>query len=458
MALPQSLVWEVRTTGNNANGGAFLPTSGGTDRSQQDSPHVTFDGKDVTATTTGASATITISGYTVEAGDIGNILNITGGTKFITGRYYIQSVSTANNTWTLDRNCCSGAASAMTGRMGGCVADLALIGGYLVGSETIHIKAGNYYVTSTTANVAGGRLDSSTAITGIFGYKDTRLDFAEAPILYADYNDATGYYLIRVTATLVCNLKAINNYPDSKWKFFGVPADTVSVIVGCSCHNFFYGFYGATAAYCTMTRDSVLTGGYGFQSCTAYNCYASYALFGFYSSNAHSCAAISCDTGFRDCPVITNCLAKSCRYGTDSAGAKVRATACIAHTCTNGFSNTTGNNLVAIDCTCAIYNGSYLKFAYYNCPVVIYQQASTVTYMTPIALTADPFKDAANGDYRLNNVAGGGAVLKDQAFTGLFLPDLLKTNFAQDIGAATEPVASGGGGTVFFLPPRLIGG
>jgi len=76
--------------------------------------------------------------------------------------------------------------------------------------------------------------------------------------------------------------------------------------------------------------------------------------------------------------------------------------------------------------------------------------------MTPIALTADPFKDAANGDYRLNNVAGGGAVLKDQAFTGLFLPDLLKTNFAQDIGAATKRVAAAGGGAVVYLP-RIIG-
>lgn len=71
--------------------------------------------------------------------------------------------------------------------------------------------------------------------------------------------------------------------------------------------------------------------------------------------------------------------------------------------------------------------------------------------MTPIALTADPFKDAANGDYRLNNVAGGGAVLKDQAFTGLFLPDLMRANFAQDVGAATKPVAS-----IVHLP-RTVG-
>ncbi len=39
MALPATAVWEVRTTGNDSNGGYFATVGGfGTDYSQQDSP------------------------------------------------------------------------------------------------------------------------------------------------------------------------------------------------------------------------------------------------------------------------------------------------------------------------------------------------------------------------------------------------------------------------------------
>jgi hypothetical protein len=60
-------------------------------------------------------------GYTATAADIGNCLNITGGTNFITGWYFITAQG--GTTWTLDRNATSGAGAAMTGNMGGGWAD-----------------------------------------------------------------------------------------------------------------------------------------------------------------------------------------------------------------------------------------------------------------------------------------------------------------------------------------------
>src|SRR5262245_60152182 len=113
MALPATAVLEVRTTGNDSNGGGYNSAGTGTDRSLQDNPHVTFDGATILATTSGTSATITITGYTVISGDQGNIVNITGGTNFTPGRYHINSVNTGLNQWTLDRNCSSGIGAAM---------------------------------------------------------------------------------------------------------------------------------------------------------------------------------------------------------------------------------------------------------------------------------------------------------------------------------------------------------
>lgn len=78
--------------------------------------NVTFNGSTVSATTSGASATITInSGYGVQPYDIGRMLYISGGTDFITGMYFVASVNVTNNTWTLNATCSTGSASGMVG-------------------------------------------------------------------------------------------------------------------------------------------------------------------------------------------------------------------------------------------------------------------------------------------------------------------------------------------------------
>jgi len=50
-----------------------------------------------------------------------------------------------------------------------------------------------------------------------------------------------------------------------------------------------------------------------------------------------------------------------------------------------------------------------------------------------ITLTADPFTNAAAGDFSLNNVAGGGALLRGLGFPGVF-PGGLTTGYL-DVGA-----------------------
>jgi hypothetical protein len=57
-----------------------------------------FDGTDVTASADADSATIEITGYTVQASDVGKTLVITGGEYFVAGTYTVESADPAINT------------------------------------------------------------------------------------------------------------------------------------------------------------------------------------------------------------------------------------------------------------------------------------------------------------------------------------------------------------------------
>ena len=121
MTFTSGIVVEVRSTGSDSNGGGFYAAGGGTDYSQQNSPQVVFNGTTIKATSTGGASKVTLTGHTGTAADVGNFLQITGGTNFLTGIY--QIISATSTTWTLDRQVDNGSAgAAMTGNMGGALA------------------------------------------------------------------------------------------------------------------------------------------------------------------------------------------------------------------------------------------------------------------------------------------------------------------------------------------------
>lgn len=94
MALSAATEWDVRTTANDLNGGGFNVSATGTDYSQQDSPQITFTDLVIGATTTQLTSALTpfLSAH------VGNIVNVTSGTGFTTGRYQVVSVS-PTYTW-----------------------------------------------------------------------------------------------------------------------------------------------------------------------------------------------------------------------------------------------------------------------------------------------------------------------------------------------------------------------
>lgn len=78
---------------------------------------VPFDGTSITASTSGASATVEVTGYDVEDEDLLHTVEIkTGsGANFTQGRYHIISVNEGANTWTLDRVCSTGTETVLVG-------------------------------------------------------------------------------------------------------------------------------------------------------------------------------------------------------------------------------------------------------------------------------------------------------------------------------------------------------
>lgn len=84
--------WYWRYLGNDANGGGFDATLGGTNYADQDSPQYTYASGDLTYTspeTHGTTAAEDSNGQTSDQSCIGNWIHITGGTNVIPGWYKI---------------------------------------------------------------------------------------------------------------------------------------------------------------------------------------------------------------------------------------------------------------------------------------------------------------------------------------------------------------------------------
>src|SRR3972149_408153 len=118
MALSATVVFEVRVGGSDSNGGGFNSAAGGTDRSLQTAPHVVIDGATITCTVNAVTTKLDIAGYTTTDADVGNLVNITGGTMTLSPPPYQITAQTGGNQWTVDR-AAGTAGQTGTGNMGG---------------------------------------------------------------------------------------------------------------------------------------------------------------------------------------------------------------------------------------------------------------------------------------------------------------------------------------------------
>jgi len=173
MALSSSIVWEIRSAGNDNNGGGFKAGASGTDWTLQNSPQYAL----TSIATSGAGATFLTASAASDM--VGNVAHVVSGTNFTAGFYEITSV-VAGVSVTCDANVCTGVGSAGVINIGGALATPGKIGTNsanqgAVAGNTIWIKADGTYSRTTNTDTMS---TSGTLILPIVmsGYKTTRGD------------------------------------------------------------------------------------------------------------------------------------------------------------------------------------------------------------------------------------------------------------------------------------------
>jgi hypothetical protein len=315
--------------------------------------------------------------------------------------------------------------------------------GYAAGQassgDTIYVKDGTYTLTTATANVSGGSIDLG-ANKMMQGYLSTAGDQGAKPVINCG----------SVAPSIVCSITGTNN-ETNKSTYVSIEVDGNSQNVTA---------FTAPGSYFNPIRNCVAkNASFGFQG-TVFNSVAESCTTGFgspYGSNSGKqfsfCVAKSCTTGFQHAININNCIAFNCSgFGFDSYSSLTSTYFnCTAYGNNYGFgagsAGYSGYNLyshcVAVNnTTYGFYADCFLNScaAYNNGTDFMARQSPDFFLVNQIALAADPFVNAPT-DFGLNDIAGGGAELKNQ---NMSLHNV-GTSYL-DVGALQSQAPSGGGG------------
>jgi hypothetical protein len=458
-------VWEVRpVNGSNANGGGFdwAKNGTGTDYSQQNSPHVVFDGATIYASTGATSKIINVTGYTTAATDVGNYVQITGGTNFLTGIYEITAQASGN--WTLDRVCTgAGAASSMTGNMGGAFSTLYVLmasTAVLQGTNmrnVVYVKAeGTMVIESSMTLIAG--LNGSP-FSRLVGYTSTRGDGGRPTIqmsgsmgspqvaIYSgagnesienfiiDCNNvatSTGIYQLSTASNFLMYNVKITNCTSGGVYLAGSGALYNSEVTGSGS--------GATGAVHNGSVSMVISRNWIHDNST--NGIYAPALIGpvIYNLLTNNTGASS--DGIRFAGNSNEAIGNTI-YGSGRHGISVNSTTSV--------NSRLKNNILANNGGYGIYfqtvqpanfgndgNAFYLNSSGNKLGMddtgSLYKVDASVPYtrIYDIDLTASPFVDPSSNDFRLNNVIGGGSSCKYSGTPGA-VPGLTASGY-MDMG------------------------
>ena len=440
MALSPSLVWEVRTTGDDTNGGGFDAATSGTDYSQQGVAQavyadLTIDPGDATKVRSAGSPFLTAQ--------VGNVLNIAGGPGFTVGRYGVIAV--VAGVATLDRVVGTTGASGGMGKLGGALATLAAVATSMVPSNKAWIKSGTYSITVPLVFGQGAVSPSNTVMpTQVRGYDQARGDLypgstGTRPVLRCDADLGNSLLSFSNSGWMVASLEIAKGTGSFTR---GVVVNSITQLVNIKVSGFAdRGIYSSSAgvlvAACEITAGAagssyaINTGG----SCVVYACHVHDnpcpgMFFSTSSSLVQSCliannsGANSHGVRFAGVGVLLDCTIRgnggdAVRFTAGSYGATLVRNNIFAGNGGYGMNYSTGAGvpaLWALDGN-AYYNNLAGRFNFDDAGTVNpvnasgpYINSHDVGLAPP--LSASPFVDPANGDFRLNDAAGAGGALR----------------------------------------------
>lgn len=437
-ALPATTVWEVRTDGAATNGGGFVPGSGGFDYSQQAAPQSTVND----AVMSSVVPTITSASASWPANVVGNIAHWSGG-SFPGVDVWFHIVARADaNSLVVDRTSVNstGGTFIIGGAMNhpSMVQKAENIPGVGTAGFDVWVKAGTYNFDNTGTGQPAGRLQTvgSASDTGFWeGYQTTRGDRGTKPVFRADtlttnaIVESLGYTtFINIEAD--CNGKTVD----------GFTATANSRTILCLARSGVNGFNTTVADRCIAIENGV-----GFQNCPlTFGCVASgNTTTGFLSStSAIRCIDIGSPGGFSMNAANQRCINCVSYGGTGNGGFQLLSTnnsaiACVAvNRIGKGFYGVTNGN--AFVQHCAGFNNSGGNT----------DSTDTRKVQDFIALSADPFVNAAGGNFALNATTGGGASLMGTGIPAIY-PNGTTTS-TTNVGAVENSGVVAGSSYVFI--------
>lgn len=307
--------------------------------------------------------------------------------------------------------------------------------------DIVYIKSGTYTLSNTTQNTSGGPVGIARSV--IFeGYDTTIGDQAAKPIINAGTQAVT---------SVVTFVSPHFNTRGSHCRCIEVDGNNVANIGINALVNYTGTVYNCIVRNCTVNgikgayqqgmviNCSVYNSNNNFTGGSYYLCFSDGGSTGFIGSIQHvtKCIAINATSdGFNlqhFAHTISSCVAyNNAGYGIRGTYDINLASLCLSVNNNYGFGfGSSSGDACLVDC--ADYNNTSGRSA----------QSNTSRDFRPITLTADPFVSASTGDFRINDVAGGGAELRQIQLSGL-----AGVNGVFDIGAIDAVVTAGGGGAV----------
>ncbi len=394
------------------------------------------------------------TGSAIGVNAIGNIFAVSSGTGFTVQR--VQLLSMSGSKGTFDKSLGTLSSTSGKANLGGPLATPGQAGALMVAGDYLYLKSGTYSVTSSSSNVASGRLtlpaDASAAqMTKCAGYGSLRGDQGTRPLLQA--SGISGVALVTMTAS-------------GRLENVSLDGATLGTMTGVSCSvacelyrvkvancttNGVNGSIACFANLCEGTGCSgVVFNGIHCFGCTAHNnTNAGFAT----SSNAIYIGCVSCNNtgaGVDGFAIVAssggqaiNCTA----YGNGRDGFRITAGTARRFTLSGCLSvNNVGsgfNSTAATDNAYLYYCAAGINATNFNTTDL----GSSKNLYGCITLSADPFTNAAGNDFSLSTTAAG-AACRAAGIPGAVSANQLQglsTLAFPDVGAVQHQATGGGG-------------
>jgi len=442
-AISAAAQWEVRSTGNDTNGGFYV--SGGTDYSQQDSPQTA-----VTDGVTNGSTTITSATAAFTTAMVGNGVYVAGGTGSITAGWYQIVTRNSATSITVDRATGLTTGTGVTLRVGGGLASVVPAFANYVLSNTIWVKNGSYTISANIdkSGIGATTPTSTTQWNRFYGYNTTHGDAptgSNRPTITATGSVTTMFLFAQGWETMYIIFDCGTTVADS---VFGI-TQSWNVFKFCKLMNFKLYSISLQNQYIWL-MDCEITGGTSAASYAVYSNGNNYIANCWIHDNA--CTGIECGPSGGFLTFVHNCVISN-NTGASSDGIRTAYSNAIINNTIygngrDGIRNSDGyimrqtlNNILAGNAgygmrftTDSSSLGALLEIdynAYWN------NTTGAITGITQgvhsVTLSVDPFTNKAGNDFTLNNTAGGGAACKGAGYSPSF-PGGVMTSVV-DIGA-----------------------